>query len=373
MSESERVPAEVFPPGDLLRAEIEARGWTQAEFAEIIGRSVTSVSNIINAKATITPTTAKLLAAALGTSDTMWMNLDANYWLWREEPAPGRIATAARVRQRFPVRDMINRGWLEDSEDPQVLESRLLRYFKTPNLETTPRFDVAAKRVKGADKDDELTDVQYAWLFRVKQIAETMPVPRYSEKKLREAESELQALTGNPEEIRQVPRILEECGVRFVVVEPLPGSKIDGVCFWLTPKQPVIGMSLRLGRIDNFWFCLRHEIEHVLRHDAHVDSDIYQIEEEPLVEAEAAANEAAEHFCVPGEELDDFIRRVQPLFSEQRVVGFSRALGVHPGLVVGQLHWRTKKYNLLRKYLIDVRDFVTPYVLTDGYGRAVIT
>lgn len=373
MSENERVPAEVFPPGDLLRAEIEARAWTQAEFAGIIGRSVTSVSNIINAKATITPATAKLLAAALGTSDTMWMNLDSNYWLWREEPAPGRIAAASRVREKYPVRDMINRGWLEDSEDPDVLESRLLRYFQIPSLEEPPRFDVAAKRVKGTDEDGELTDGQYAWLFRVKQIAETMPVPRYSEKKLREAEPELRALTGDPEEIRQVPGILEECGVRFIVVEPLPGSKIDGVCFWLTPKQPVIGISLRLGRIDNFWFCLRHEIEHVLRGDAHMDSDIYKMDAEPLVEAEAAADAAAANFMVSDEELDDFIRRVSPLFSERRIVGFSRVLGVHPGLVVGRLHWRTKKYNMLRKHLIDIRDFVTPYVLTDGYGRVLPT
>lgn len=373
MSESKRVPAEVFPPGDLLRSEIEARGWTQAEFAEIIGRSVTSVSNIINAKATITPITAKLLSAALDTSDTMWMNLDANYWLWREAPAPGRIALAARVRQKYPVRDMINRGWLEDSEDPEVLESRLLRYFETPSLDATPRFDVAAKRVKGASDEEELTEVQYAWLFRVKQIAETMPVPKYSENKLRALEPELQALTGDPEEIRQVPKILEECGVRLVVVEPLPGSRIDGACFWLAQKEPVIGISLRLGRIDNFWFCLRHEIEHVLRHDAHVDSDIYQTGTEPLIAAEATADRAAANFMVPDEDLDDFIRRVQPLFSERYIVGFSRRLGVHPGLVVGRLHWRTKKYNLLRKYLIDIRDYVTPYVLTDGYGRVLPT
>lgn len=371
MSMNERVPAEVFPPGELLRAEIEARGWTQAEFAQIIGRSLTSVSNVVNAKATITPATAKLLAAALDTDDRYWMNLDANYWLWREDPAPGRIALAAQVRQRFPVREMIKRGWLEDSEDPAVLRARVLSFFEIPSLDSTPRFDVAAKRA--AADSDELTEVQHAWLFRVKQMAETMSVDRYSETRLRAAVSELRALSGDPEELRQVPRILEECGVRLVIVEPLPGSKIDGVCFWLTPNEPVIGMSLRLGRIDNFWFCLRHEIEHVLRNDAHVDSDIYDTVPEPLVEAEVAADEAAANFMVPDEELDEFIRRASPLFSERLIIGFSRALGVHPGLVVGRLHWRTKKYHMLRKFLIDIRDFVTPHALTDGYGRVLLT
>jgi len=369
MKTNDRVPAEVFPPGELLRAEIEARGWTQSEFAEIIGRSLTSVSNLVNAKATITPATAKLLAAALGTDDTYWMNLDANYWLWKEDPAPGRIALAAQVRERFPVREMIKRGWLEDSEDPAVLRARVLEYFEIPSLDSSPRFDVAAKRAH--DDSDELTEVQYAWLFRVKRAAETLPVPGYSATKLRAAVPELRALAGDPEKMRQVPRLLEECGVRLVVVEPLPGSKIDGACFWLTPHEPVIGMSLRLGRIDNFWFCLRHELEHVLRNDAHVDSDIYHTAPEPLVEAEVAADAAAASFMVPDEELDAFIRQGGPVFSEPRIVGFARTLGVHPGLVVGRLHWRTKKYNMLRKFLIDIRDFVTPYVLTDGYGRVL--
>lgn len=365
---NESKPAEVFPPGDLLRDEIEERGWTQAEFAEIIGRSATSVNNIINARTTITPATAKLFAAALGTSDTLWMNLDAKYWLWREDDAPGRIALVARLRQRFPVRDMAKRGWIPQSDDPQALQEAVFRHFEIESLDGTPAFQAAAKRVRGLE--EPLTEQQLAWLFRVKQVAATVSgVPQYSERRLRAALPNLQVLTSDPEEIRQVPRVLEECGVRLVIVEPLPGSKIDGVCFWLSQKEPVIGMSLRLDRIDNFWFCLRHEIEHVLRGDARVDSDMYAESDQPLDEAEEAANKAAEDFCVPVEELEGFIRRVEPLFSERRVVGFARRLGVHPGLVVGQLQWRTKRWDLLRKYLVGIRDYVTPYAPTDGYGR----
>ena len=47
--------------------------------------------------------------------------------------------------------------------------------------------------------------------------------------------------------------------------EALPSSKIDGVCLWLDQHSPVIGMSLRFDRIDNFWFVLGHEIEHALK------------------------------------------------------------------------------------------------------------
>jgi HTH-type transcriptional regulator / antitoxin HigA len=65
-----------------------------------------------------------------------------------------------------------------------------------------------------------------------------------------------------------VPRILAEAGVRFIVVEPIPGSQIQGVCFWLNGGQfPVIGLSLKGDHIDKFWFNLWHELTHILNGD----------------------------------------------------------------------------------------------------------
>ena len=69
----------------------------------------------------------------------------------------------------------------------------------------------------------------------------------------------------SPEAAGKVPRILTESGIRFVIVEALSSSKIDGVCFWLDDFSPVIGLTLRFDRIDNFWFVLRHELEHVIQ------------------------------------------------------------------------------------------------------------
>ena len=56
---------------------------------------------------------------------------------------------------------------------------------------------------------------------------------RIPRKRLGSALGRLRRLTLDPEEARHVPRILMECGIRFIVVESLPGAKIDGVCFWL--------------------------------------------------------------------------------------------------------------------------------------------
>jgi HTH-type transcriptional regulator/antitoxin HigA len=87
--------AEVFPAGEYLRDELEARGWTQTQFAEIIGRPVGLVSKIINSKTRITPVTAKEIAAALGTSAELWMRLDTNYQLSITPDPPETIAKAA--------------------------------------------------------------------------------------------------------------------------------------------------------------------------------------------------------------------------------------------------------------------------------------
>lgn len=82
-----RPVAEVFPPGDFVREELEARGWSQTHLAEIIGRPIQTVNMIINGKKAITAETALQLAKALGTSAELWMNLEATYRLARARAA----------------------------------------------------------------------------------------------------------------------------------------------------------------------------------------------------------------------------------------------------------------------------------------------
>ena len=69
-------PAEPFPPGEYLRDELEERGWTVTEFAEIIGQPVQAVSAILNGKKSITPDTALSFSEALGASAELWLNLE---------------------------------------------------------------------------------------------------------------------------------------------------------------------------------------------------------------------------------------------------------------------------------------------------------
>jgi len=95
---------------------------------------------------------------------------------------------------------------------------------------------------------------------------------------------------------------------------------------------------MRYDRIDNFWFVLRHELEHVIQlHgrntimlDAELEGERAGVGETVSVE-ERIANAAASNFCVPDKMMKSFIARKEPFFAEQDLLGFAAMLKVHPG------------------------------------------
>lgn len=362
-----RIPAEVFPPGEYLADELEARGWTQTEFAEIIRRPYRLVNEIITGKRSVSPETATELAAALGTSPQYWMNLETAYQLSKVRPSTESISREAILRERFPVREMIKRGWIVAGKSFDDLEKSVLTYFNLNDVNAPIQFPHAARR----DYKTELSSLQAAWLFRVSELATALQVNPYSVEKLRAAISELERLMVEPEEIRHVPKILAECGVRLVIVEPIPGSKIDGVCFWIKDSScPVIGLSLKGDHIDKFWFNLWHEIEHVLREDGKEEPIIDDFDDPQENEIEKAANDAAANHCVPAAAMKDFIVRHNPMFSEKNMIGFARIMKRHPGIVAGQIQKKTNRWDLFKKHQVRIRQIITQAALTDGYGRS---
>ena len=90
-------PAQVFPPGEYIREELEARGWTQSKLAEILGRPFQTVNAIVNGKKEITPQTAVELGAAFGTSPEFFINLEMAYRLSLVKPPEPAIAERAEA------------------------------------------------------------------------------------------------------------------------------------------------------------------------------------------------------------------------------------------------------------------------------------
>jgi HTH-type transcriptional regulator/antitoxin HigA len=168
-----------------------------------------------------------------------------------------------------------------------------------------------------------------------------------------------------------------EAGVKLIFVEKLSQGNIDGVCFWLDAGSPVIGMSLRYDRIDNFWFVLRHEIEHVLSKDGQTREIVDELDgvrsstDSSLPEEERAANRAAAEFCAPSDKVDSFIARKRPYFYEKDVLALARILNRHPGLVVGQMQKKLDDHAYLKRYQVKIRSFAVPGAITDGWGQAI--
>jgi HTH-type transcriptional regulator/antitoxin HigA len=241
--------------------------------------------------------------------------------------------------------------------------------------ESVEEIEVLPHAAKKTNVFGGATHLQLAWLYRVREIAKEMMVARYSHTAVSDAIPRLRELLCSADAVRKVPRILAECGIRYAIVESLPGSGIDGVCFWLNASSPVIGMSLRYDRIDNFWFVLRHEIEHVLRlHgteammlDANLEGDRAGTGLD-VVEEERVANQAAADFCVPQRSLESFVLRKGPFFAERDIIGFSRTLKIHSGLVAGQLQRRLDRYDRFRNHLVKIRSIVSPSAMVDGWG-----
>lgn len=360
-------------PGQLISHELSKRDWTNRLFAAVMGKEETTISKLITDKAPVTADTALLLEEVFGVPAERFLSLQKNYDLGtarvRAMPNPGRVARA-KLFAGLPIREMISRNWIkvENLKNIAEIELALTSFFQTEALSEITALPHAAKKT---GIDFEATLPQLAWLYRVRQIAKEMLVPKYDKSKLMKALPLLKELLIAPEEARKVPRILSECGVRFLIVEALKSSKIDGVCCWLNGDSPVIAMTLRFDRMDNFWFVLRHEIEHVLQGhgrvfptiDAELDSSFDSINIEEII-----ANKASSEFCVPQEKIDSFIARKAPLFPERDFLGFSKILGIHPCLVAGQIRYKTKRYDLFNKHTKKIRSHVMPSAIVDGWG-----
>jgi HTH-type transcriptional regulator/antitoxin HigA len=361
--------AVAIPPGDILKEELEARGWSQVEFAEILGASPRLVSEILSAKRAITPATAKAIGAALGTSAQVWLNLEAAYQLDKTDRDDTGVSRRARIYKIAPLKDMIRRHWIEPSGDIDALEQQLVDFFEMPSLDHEPQFQAYAARASASHNT-----ARRAWLYRARKLARTVPVnTKFSDAKWTEAKSKLRTLLQAPPAVRHVPRILADAGIRFVVVEPLPQTKIDGACFWLDDRSPVVIISLRFDRVDWFWHTVLHEMVHVksrhgLNEAPRLDIDMLEQPDE----LEKAVDASAADALIEHAQMDDFIARVAPLFSKEKIRGFAARLKVHPGIVVGQLHYRkTILWSHRREMLSPVKSYVTSSALTDGWGHFV--
>lgn len=326
------MPAEVFPVGEYLADELEARGWSIREFAGIIGRPAQAVSEIINGRKEMTAETAFELAAATGTDPGTWLRLQDSYKVWqlahdsRMSSKTSQVQRKARLSELLPIRELIARGELTDGDlDTQERSVRDLLGIKS--LDEPPRFLVAARR---SNIEAEFTPAQLAWIACVHRAASHETVEGYDAEALRSLASGLTQTISTPESLEDLPRQFEQVGVRLVYVPKFKGSKIDGAAF--LDGSPTIALAGRIQAMDSVLFTLLHESAHLfLKHvGLHLDEDLARRE---ASEIEAAADDLAASWALPEE------HRIAGTISRAKVITRASALGVHPSVIVGRLHY----------------------------------
>ena len=350
-------------PGEIIRDELEARGWAQKDLANIMNRPIQAINEIINAKKEITTETAIELGAAFDTSADFWLNLEKDYRLWlekqeKEKEETDHIRRRSRIYSLAPIRKIQKRGWIKKTRDIDALEEEVCQFFNIDDIFSDPNLCLANFRLS-LERGAERMSVR-SWVRRVEQIAETIEVEKFAEGKFDALVDELLSLSYFLEDAAQVPLVLKKYGIKFLILEHLPQTYIDGAAFWIE-EQPTIVLTLRYDRIDSFWFTLFHELGHIkFGHEGHVD-DLSEIE--TLSEADKMANQWAIEQLLDHGEFEAFIRENQPHYSKQAVEDFAASIHRHPGIIIGQLQHREEiSYATMRMYLEKVKPYLEPWI-----------
>ncbi len=364
----------VLSPGYYIQAELTRRNWGQAVLAEILGRPVAAVNEVIKGKRAVTPEMAVALGTAFGRPPALWLHREAAYRMSLLTPtSDGDTARKAQLFDCAPIKDLQRRGWIDpNAQTAAELETELAKFmgFNPISDEVKPVSAMARQTFASSD----FSNAQRAWLLQAARMARKTTVRPYTKNNLARVFSSLRKLCTAPENAAKIPLVLAEAGVRFVVVEDLPRTRIDGAAFFLEEDhtQPVVALSLRMDRMDSVWHTLIHEMKHIENEDPFsLDLDIVGEDRKRMVsEMEKRADHEAANWFIEEEQIRRFALRAKPWFTKESILPFAGRMGVHPSIVVGQLQHKEiigwERHADLRP---KIREHLLITAMCDGYGK----
>ena len=135
--------------------------------------------------------------------------------------------------------------------------------------------------------------------------------------------------------------------------------KLDGTVFKLESGNPVVGMSFRFSRLDNFWFTLMHELAHIHLHmDLLSEPIVEDLEVDVGSEIEVAANRLAKNSFVDRVTW----RNCEPKYDKaiKAIEKLSEEVGIHKSIIAGMLRKETGDFAAYSGIVneINARDLV---------------
>lgn len=359
MMDTNLIPARVPSPGRIIRRELEARGWTQKDLAVIMNRPEQMISQIVNARKKITPETALQLAAAFGTSDSFWLSLEHNYQIHkaRKELNISEVVRRSRLYHLTPLTELLRRGWIPSANSLESLEDAVCRFLDIPDTTFTP--SLTANFHQSNAYTPEIA-AQIAWVRRVEHLANQQVVGDFDQTQLETALPKLLSFAATITDIEQVPLFFHELGIHFLIVPHLAHTYLDGATLTVN-GHPVIALTLRHDRIDNFWFALLHELAHIVA--GHEGRHLDNLKQEAESQIEIEANRLAQNWLLDANSLEQFIVATTPYFSTKKIEAFAATQNRHPGIVVGRLqHDKIISYSHSSRFLVKVSPYLQSWI-----------
>ena len=347
--ESRHVKKELPTPTAAIEFRMEQAGLTPRDLAPFIG-SRAKVSEVLSGKRDITMSMARALHKHLGIS--------ADVLLQKQGATVDPTFDSVDPR-RFPLKEMAKRKWIPDLPDLREKAEELIAGLvaRAGGQQATPAFLFRKNdhRRLNAKTDDYALG---AWLLHLMALANDRSggaayKPGTVTPDFLKQVAQLSAAEDGPKQARE---LLIARGIAVEIVPHLSRTYLDGAALRLDNGRPVIGLTLRYDRIDNFWFCLLHELAHLGLHlddgEAGAFVDDLSLRETRGTDEdsqEAQADEWAEEALISRAVWDASGILAGP--TAMSVLNLAYEASVHPAIVAGRIRHETGNYRLLSQFV----------------------
>lgn len=337
--ERENFPVGLPDPVEAIKFRMEQQGLSRKDLEQYIG-SPSKVSEILNHR--------RQLSLAMIRSLNQGLSIPAEVLLQEEGT---ELPEPKYELSKYPFTYMYKEGYFNFfngtlQEAKGAKEELLDRFF---SVFQGLIFERAYCRSSAHEKMDVFA--LEAWQARALALADEQELPPYIPGSLTEEDVtyliKLSVFDGGPQLARE---FLEKHGVHLIILKHLPHTYLDGACFKSPSGRPVVGMTLRHDRLDNFWFTLTHELGHLF---FHLDQDNVAFFDETETDhdrnefsdpKEKEANDFASKMLIPRDEWKSWRRKNSGIVSKDEIRFFANHLDISPSIVAGRLRWETGDY-----------------------------
>lgn len=245
---------------------------------------------------------------------------------------------------KFPVKEMLRRGWLPsgDSDPINYIKELVIDIFGNG------RYEVALHRKFSFNGNFPSEYSLFAWQIQVlrkaKEITKQSKIPQFS--KDSSWLSQLVRISTDPKGPLKAQEFLLSKGIILIVEPHLPSTYLDGAAMLLpNTSTPVIALTLRHDRLDNFWFVLLHELGHVF---LHLDDERIAIFDEDVGmttdQIEIEADQFALSNLISDEQWDICMCRFY--LNEDALKEDAENLNIHPSIIAGRIRKENNNYQI---------------------------